>query len=45
MFGEGIAELLAVEDESIIFAGRLVYAIPCLYFFIKNTTKGYIKKK
>lgn len=45
MFGEGIAELLKVEDESIILAGRLVYAIPCLYFFFKNTTKKYIKKK
>lgn len=45
MFGEGIAELLTTEDESIILAGRLVYAIPCLYFFMKNTTMKYIKKK
>lgn len=45
MFGEGIAELMAIEDETVIGAGRIVYAVPCMYFFIKNVTKSYIKKK
>jgi high-affinity iron transporter len=45
MFGEGIAELTAIDDEAVIGVGRIVYAVPCLYFFIKNITKSYIKKK
>lgn len=45
LFGEGIAELMAIDDEAVISAGRIVYAVPCLYFYLKNVTKSYIKKK
>ena len=45
MFGEGIAQLMAIDSEAVIGVGRIVYAVPCMYFFLKNVTKNYIKKQ
>lgn len=45
LFGEGIASLLPQSSGGIASAGKLIYAIPAVYLFIKGELKRYIGRK
>lgn len=45
MFGEGLQSFFPQYGESIIKTGQIIFGLPLLYIFIKNSIKKYTKKK